>query len=308
MVSVYTTVLIIPILKLSVTILPLMNNIYIKANQQGVAAIVTGIFIIASLFNTEAKAQGNLLIMPKRVVFEGPKRSEEINLANTGSDTATYVISFVQMRMTETGAFEKILEPDSAQNFSDKNVRFFPRMVTLAPNEAQSVKVQVTKSGELKPGEYRSHLYFRAIPKEKPLGEKVVTNDTSISVSLVPVFGISIPVIIRVGENDTKVSFSDVALNTYEDTIPAVSVTFNRSGKMSAYGDVVVEHISPIGVKTRVGMIKGIAVYTPNPVRKSQIKLNNVPGVDFHTGKLQVMYTDQSINAKSFAEQEILLR
>lgn len=284
-----------------------MNNRNLKTFQPGFA-ILAGVFTIASMFSMDARAQGNLLIMPKRVVFEGAKRSEEINLANTGTDTATYVISFVQMRMKENGAFEKIVEPDSAQNFSDKNVRFFPRQVTLAPNEAQSVKLQVTKSSELKPGEYRSHLYFRAIPKEKPLGEKEVTNDTSISVSLVPVFGISIPVIIRVGENDTKVSFSDVAMHTYDDTIPAVNVTFKRSGAMSSYGDVVVEHISPAGIKTRVGMVKGLAVYTPNPLRNSQIKLNKLPGVDYHTGKLRVLYTDQSINAKSLAEEEIVLR
>ena len=50
----------------------------------------------------------------------------------------------------------------------------------------------------MSPGEYRSHLYFRAIPAEKPLGEKEVLKDTtSISIKLVPVFGITVPVIIR---------------------------------------------------------------------------------------------------------------
>ena len=124
------------------------------------------------LFSSKASAQGNLLIMPKRVVFEGSKRSEDLSLANIGKDTATYVISFVQFRMKDDGSFEKITDPDSAQNFSDKYLRFFPRTVTLAPNESQTVKVQVTKKDELKPGEYRSHLYFRAIPKQPPLGEK----------------------------------------------------------------------------------------------------------------------------------------
>ena len=76
---------------------------------------------------------------------------------------------------------------------------------------------------------------------------------------------------------------------------------------MSSYGDVVVEHISPDGIKTRVGMVKGLAVYTPNPSRNSQIKLNK-SGVNYHTGKLRVLYTDQSINAKSLAEEEIVLR
>ena len=76
-------------------------------------------------------AQGNLLVTPKRVVFEGNKRSEELNLANIGKDTATYIISFIQIRMKEDGMFERITQPDPEQNFADKNLRFFPRTVTL---------------------------------------------------------------------------------------------------------------------------------------------------------------------------------
>ena len=63
------------------------------------------------------------------------------------------------------------MQPDSGQQFADKYLRFFPRRVTLAPNESQMVKLQMVKTNELQPGEYRSHLYFRAVPKEQPLGE-----------------------------------------------------------------------------------------------------------------------------------------
>ena len=78
-------------------------------------------------FSFTTFAQGDLLIMPKRVMFEGAKRSEDLNLANIGRDSATYVISIVQIRMKEDGTFERIAVPDSGQNFSDKNIRFFPR-------------------------------------------------------------------------------------------------------------------------------------------------------------------------------------
>ena len=122
-------------------------------------------------FNTIA--QGNLLITPRRVVFDGSKRTITLNLANIGNDTATYSISLVQIRMTKEGAFETITEPDPGQKFADKNLRFFPRSVTLPPNEAQVVKVQLIKASKLSPGEYRSHFYFRSVPKVNPLGEEV---------------------------------------------------------------------------------------------------------------------------------------
>ena len=162
--------------------------------------ITAGILGLSISSGTGVFAQGNLLITPRRAVFEGSTRSVDLNLANTGKDTAIYSISLVQIRMKEDGGFETITEPDPGQKFADRYIRFFPRSVTLGPNEAQVVKVQLIRSGELEPGEYRSHFYFRALPKAKPLGEKEAAVDsTTISVRLTPVFGITIPVIIRVG-------------------------------------------------------------------------------------------------------------
>ncbi|MDB5152911.1 MAG: molecular chaperone, partial [Mucilaginibacter sp.] len=166
---------------------------------------------ICLLFSLNVHAQGDLFINPKRIVFEGQKHFQEINLANIGKDTARYVISFIQIRMKEDGNFEQIEKPDSGQNFASKYLRIFPRMVTLAPKESQVVKVQVNQNSKLTDGEYRSHLYFRAVPKEIPLGESVAKDSTAkgVSVKLTPVYGISIPVIIRIGEDNTKVTLSD---------------------------------------------------------------------------------------------------
>jgi hypothetical protein len=253
-------------------------------------------------------SQGDLLITPRRVVFEGSRRSVDLNLANTGQDTATYAISLIQVRMTEEGAFEQITQPDPGQLFADRYLRFFPRQVTLGPNEAQVVKVQMISSS-LEPGEYRSHFYFRAIPKPVPLGEKVqATDTTSISVVLTPVFGITIPAIIRVGTPDTKVTLSDLQLSMVGDTLPQFSVVFNRYGKMSAFGDLAVYHISTQGKETKVGMANGIAVYTPNSKRSFRFNLNMVPGVDYHSGTLRAIYSAPTdVRPERYAEAEVSL-
>lgn len=269
--------------------------------------LLTYIFISS----TNAKAQGNLLIMPRRVVFENTKRTQELNLANTGKDTARYVISVVQYRMKEDGNFEAITEPDAGQNFADKNFRFFPRNVVLAPNEAQVVKVQVTNTSQLKPGEYRSHLYFRAVPNEKPLGEKdTVKNTTTITVKLTAVFGISIPIIIRNGESTTETSLSDLSIQTEDNNKSVLKMTINRTGNMSVYGDIKVTYISPNGTVTPVGLVNGVSVYTPNTLRKFQLNLDPVPEINYHTGKLHVIYIAQADAAKQakFAEGELILK
>lgn len=251
-------------------------------------------------------AQGNLLITPRRVVFEGNKKTEELNLANTGNDTARYVVSLIEYRMKEDGSMEEIKVPDSGQNFADKYLRFFPRNITLAPNESQVVRVQLTKTNELRPGEYRSHIYFRAVPDEKPLGESSKNTDTSsLVVKLTPIFGITIPAIIRTGENNTKVLLKNLSLNSSSDTL---KIVFARTGNMSVYGDLVISHISADGTTTQVGLVKGIAVYTPNTSRTFSVALEKNKKLDFHQGKLRVTYKSQSeTKPVTLAENEISL-
>jgi P pilus assembly chaperone PapD len=270
---------------------------------------ITGLLISIVVSPEDSMAQGDLLITPRRVVFEGSKRSMDLNLANTGKDTAVYAISLIQIRMKDDGGFETITEPDPDQRFADRYIRFFPRSVTLGPNEAQAVKIQLIRSNELTAGEYRSHFYFRAIPKISPLGEKEKAKDsTTISVMLTPVFGITIPVIIRVGESTASVTFSDLGFEMANDTVPRFTLVFNRSGNMSVFGDLTVDHISIQGKITRVGIANGVAVYTPNTKRRFQFNLNKVPGVDFRTGTLRVIYTASSdVKPVRLAEAELVL-
>lgn len=272
--------------------------------------ITAGLILIQVFFPFIVAAQGDLLVTPRRVVLDARKRSMDLSLANIGKDTATYTISFVQIRMTEEGTFETITEPDEGQKFASPYLRFFPRSVTLSPDEVQTIKIQAEKTRELEPGEYRSHLYFRAVPPEKPLGEEdsVQQDPSSISIKLIPVFGITIPVIIRSGEPSVKVTLSDLSLRFENDTIPRFAFTFNRVGNYSVYGDISVEHVSSAGTVTRVGVANGIAVYTPNTARKFEFNLMNPAGVNFREGKLRVVYSAPSdVKPEKYAESEIML-
>lgn len=266
------------------------------------------VMAVQCVFASGICAQGNLLLMPRRVVFEGAKRYEELNLANTGKDTARYAISLMHVRMKEDGSFQEITEPAVGENFADKYIRFFPRTVILGPGESQVVKLQLNRSNELTAGEYRSHLYFRAIPNQTAMGEATPVADSSISIHLVPVFGISIPVIIRVGDYNTQVNLTDNSLEMAEDTIPVLNTTFTRNGNMSVYGDLSVDYISAQGKTIPAGAIKGIAVYTPNAFRRIKFVLDKDHGINYHSGKLRITYTaPMEAGATKIAETELLL-
>lgn len=258
-------------------------------------------------FSMKSIAQGDLLVFPKRIVFDGTKRSESINLSNSGKDTARYIVSFVQIRMKEDGSFENITQPDSNQYFADPYFRIFPRNVILAPGEAQTVKVQLQKANQLMTGEYRSHLYFRAISDDKLLGDKEIQKDiASISVKLVPVFGITIPIIIRRGDTTATVNLSNLSFQKSDDSIPVIKLDFNRNGNISVYGDIRVNLISPNGKVTKVAEINGFAIYTPGILRKCKIELKN--DVDYSKGKLIISYSAPAEDlGRKLAEAELEL-
>lgn len=277
-------------------------------NSKNLIPFFSWLMVAVLFLPSDLHAQGNLLITPRRVVFDGSDRSFDLNLANTGKDTSTYAISIVQIRMNEDGSFENITEPDPDQRFADRYIRYFPRSVTLGPSETQVIKLQLIRSNELQEGEYRSHMYFRSVPRKKPLGtEEEIRDTTTISVRLTPVFGITIPVIIRKGTSTASVKLSDLNLEINENSEPVISFVFNRTGNMSVYGNILVEHISPQGSVTRAGVLNGVAVYTPNKVRKLRFNLINT-GIDYTKGKLRVTYSSSSdVKPVRYDQAELVL-
>ncbi len=266
--------------------------------------IIMGLLMIEPI---ELAAQGDLLITPRRIVFEGDKQREEITLANTGQDTSRYTVSFVQYRMTEHGSFEQIIDPDPGQLFADQYVRFFPRAVTLAPGEAQVVRMQLRKPSDLAPGEYRSHIYFRAVPEERPLGEDELTLDTAaIGIRLTPIFGITIPVIIRHGDLNAEVSIDGVALQYDAETGYSVTMNLHRTGNKSVFGDLYLWFIGSDGLRHEIGLVRGIAVYTPNSIRQFTMPVQMPEGLDPSVGMIMIRYSGGSDTGRKVYDEVVI--
>ncbi len=277
--------------------------------QRYLTGLIGGIFFSMIFSPVCTLAQGDLMITPRRIVFEGNKQRQEITLANTGQDTSTYTISFVQYNMTEEGRFEEITEPLPGQMFADPYLRFFPRTVTLMPDESQVIRMQLRRSGNMPEGEYRSHIYFRATPKVRPLGEEeLLADSTAIGIRLTPIFGITIPVIIRVGNTSCQVSLSDLSLETTEDTTQVLHMVINRQGNQSVYGDLTVDYLAPGEDPVQVGLVRGIAVYTPNNRRQFGLTLSVPEETTLDQGKLIVRYTSAGdVNTEVYADTEYIL-
>ena len=264
------------------------------------------VILVVSRF---VSAQGDLLVSPLRVIFEGKKVKEELSLVNIGTDTAIYSVSFLQYNMTEDGNFEVIEKPGQGQMFANSYLRIFPRTVTLAPREAQVVRLQYRKAKDMATGEYRSHIYFRSEKNNTALGiQNPYKDSTLMGVQITPIFGISIPVIIREGNVSVKSSITDLAIETVQDTITNLKLTINRDGNISTYGDLVVDYTGKNGKTINVGLVRGVSVYTTVNKRHFSVRLNKVDGVDFSSGKIKLSYTSPKDTPYIvYSENELIL-
>lgn len=256
------------------------------------AAIIFGLLLACAT----GIGQGDLLVSPIRIVFEGKKMNQEIVLVNTGRDTATYNVSFIQNRATDNGSYERIETPDPGQHFASDYVRFFPRKFTLAPGEPQILRMQFRRTPDLKDGEYRSHLYFRGEPPVKELGAETdaATEASGISINLIPIYGVSIPVIVRYGEVNVKITSTEPELEMKNDSTALLRFTLLREGNCSVYGNLNILYDGPGNNSEILKVISGVSVFTPNALRNFELEFPRPPGVNFSEGKITVRYSSSN--------------
>ncbi len=256
---------------------------------------------------------GDLLVAPTRVVFEGRTRAAEITLVNIGREPATYRVSLYHLRMLESGEMKEIEAPDEGAPWSDDLVRYAPRQVTLAPNVSQVVRLQLRLPASLPDGEFRSHLLFRAVPREDAMPERSIEkpagdNAKGFSVRLTPIYGVSIPLIVRHGPTAATAALRNVSFQPARGGEPAFAACeLARAGNQSVYGNLTVTYVPPTGAPRVVGMMNGVAVYTPLARRMLRIPLQPPPGLALSAGRLEVVFSRPEQNGERLASATLPL-
>jgi len=249
------------------------------------------------LFLPVSHALAELMLYPTRVVFAGNQRAAQLELINNGTESATYRISLVNRRMSETGAFSNIDVALPGEQFAEDLLRYSPRQVTLAPGAGQAVRIMVRKPANLATGEYRSHLLFAKQPE--PRGRTSVESsnakaDNEIGIMLTALVGASIPVIVRHGNTDASVALTRLDLRRPADKAPVLAFVVERSGNQSVYGDLTISFTPNSGSEQVIARANGVAVYTPNPLRRASITLGQLNGSRLTNGALRVTYREQA--------------
>lgn len=209
------------------------------ASRRALGALLVGVSL-AGLAAPPALAQGDLLIAPTRVVLDG-RRGGEVILSNVGSEEATYRVTLELRRMTPDGELEPVEEAKA--NLTEKAalemIRYAPRRVTLPPDQPQAVRISARPGPDLPDGEYRVHMSFAAVPKVQPVVTEQPASPGGLTINLTPIYGITMPIIVRKGALQVTAALENPRLVAGEDG-PAFALDIARSGTASLYGDLLV--------------------------------------------------------------------
>jgi P pilus assembly chaperone PapD len=232
-----------------------------------------------------AYAAGDLLVAPTRVVLDG-RRGTEVILSNIGDEEATYRISLELRRMNAAGRLDDVIVEDA--NETEKaalaTIRFAPRRVTLPPNQPQSIRIGLQPMDALPDGEYRAHMLFRAIPKTQAATD-VQDAGNGLKIQLIPVYGVTIPIIVRKGNLEATAAMANVKIGASKEG-PALTFDLSRKGVRSVFGEV---HVTKPGVAEPLIVAKGIAIYPEVEARQVSLPFSPEIAAKMH-GEVVVSY------------------
>jgi P pilus assembly chaperone PapD len=224
-------------------------------------------------FATPAQAGiGDLLVAPTRIVLDG-RKGAEIVLNNIGEEPATYRVSVEFRRMKSDGQLEDVSEPTATDKTAADMIIYAPRRVTLAPHEPQAIRIAARPPQGLPDGEYRVHMLFRAIPPAVPVAQaSAAQTEKGVRFQLTPIYGVTIPVIVRLGNLEATAGIANVQLEKSNDGAPAVALDLSRSGSRSTFGEV---RVLKAGMKDPIALQKAVAVYTEIGIRHVSVELSD---------------------------------
>jgi P pilus assembly chaperone PapD len=221
--------------------------------------------LIAALAGS-TPAAAELLVAPTRVILTPASRTAELVLVNKGSETAAFRLALENRRMRTDGGMEAAPDAQPDEKFAGEKLRFSPRQLVLEPGARQVVRI-MADAADTAPGEYRSHLRLMSAPISAGRAQTTAPNavpgtDTSLSIELIAIRSITVPVILRVGTLDARVSVDAAALKT--DASNQLVVKLSRQGSRSTYGDI---SLTVEGETQPAWLVRGVAIYTPNTSR-----------------------------------------
>ena len=250
-------------------------------------------------------AYASVMVSPIYVIFDGRKRSAEVTLLNSSNEENVYRLSWTYNRQKEDGSYDVVEKLKEGDPDPASFIRFSPRQVVIPPQGRQSVRLQLQKPADLPDGEYRIHLTFKQLPKDK--GPEKEVGGPGVTAGLRVTLGISIPIVVRQGEYKVSAKIDEARFipvndQSNPDPYPKLKVKVLREGVHGTYGRLRVLW-NDGDRETQIGELNNFAIYAETLARIGYVPLNveQVP-----SGKLRIIYEgDGPQRGVLFSEQII---
>lgn len=240
----------------------------------------------------------NLNISPKRVVFNGLGRTSSVFIFNQGTGPGTFDVQLVDRVMLPNGQIvplSSLAESPEYKGLADKlnsalsMMLVTPRRARLAPSRGQTIRIRAGGTGNVPPGEYRTHLTVTAVP---PADAGVTAEEAAsrrsgeLRFRVNSVLGVSIPLIVRVGPADVRADIANARLGfenvaaeagTPPRRVAMLTLDLVRLGSSSLFGNVEVRGAKERNSEVPLGFVRGVGVYPEIDRRSLQIQLTRIP-------------------------------
>lgn len=268
--------------------------------------IAVNILLTGLLVGFFASVHANLLVTPKRIVFDDRDRTHQVVLINASDQTRSYRLEWIEQKQIAGGSYRLLTEEEAQGRKKASDImRFSPRQVRLGPGERQVVKIMARRSGNMESGEYRSHLLFSALPPEVQETDEEIDG---IAMRLNVLVSYSIPIILNVGYEAPQIFVSDVKVNEAEvgdNKFAEVIVNLDKTGDYLSYGKVKAYFKGTNEADFKeVGILNGVSMFAESESYTANISWLNAPAE--RSGALKIRYEgDAEFSGTTFTEQVI---
>jgi hypothetical protein len=253
------------------------------------------------------QVRAEITLFPTRVVLEGADRSADVTVNSGGSVAGAFRVGFTFVRMDPSGTVRQVTDLSDRERLAASLVRVSPRQFVVQPFGSQRIRLGLRKPADLPDGEYRVNLHIEEIPTG---GTRAASApDEAFSASVVILTAVSVPLIVRHGRLDVRVTLADLRIEHPAGKPATVSATLVRDGNRSAYGDLTAT-FQPKGssAPVEVAQVKGVAVYAEVERRPIQLDVAASAPASLRGGRLTLSYrlpTEQG--GALLAESTVLL-
>ena len=248
-----------------------------------------------------------IAVDPHKLIFSEKDRTKPITLINPTDEPVTYRISFQEMQMTDQGGLELVDESLIDDDYPDSSsmMRYSPRQVVIPPKQAQIVRFMVRKPPGLESGEYRSHILFRALPKEEK-NALVENQKEGMSISVSPIYNVSIPLIVRHGNLEAGIELKDIKVQTLNQQGPTrLKLKMYQKGERSISGKLTAL-FKPRGSNKSIviGSVKNVTIYNID-YRHINVPLDETGQnlLETQSGEITVKFEENNVKGQGFVAE-----